>query len=105
MASGSLPPGVPTDFYARVARIGKDRKAKVIIDVSGEALEEALKEGVYLIKPNVREFRELVGKGLFTEKEYSSEHVDSGWAGEPHARRSVFPGNEPSPYGLIAKKK
>ncbi|MFO7536328.1 MAG: PfkB family carbohydrate kinase, partial [Kiritimatiellia bacterium] len=60
VASGSLPPGVPTDFYARAARVGKDRGAKVIIDVSGEALKEALKEGVYLIKPNVREFRELV---------------------------------------------
>ncbi|HEJ83236.1 MAG TPA: 1-phosphofructokinase family hexose kinase, partial [Desulfobacteraceae bacterium] len=49
VASGSLPPGVPTDFYARVARVGKERGAKTIIDVSGEALEQALREGVYLI--------------------------------------------------------
>lgn len=39
----------------------------MIIDVSGEALAEALKEGVYLIKPNVREFRELVGKNIKEE--------------------------------------
>ena len=64
VVSGSLPPGVPADFYARVARVGKERGAKVIIDVAGEALEQALKEGVYLIKPNVREFRELVGKDV-----------------------------------------
>jgi 6-phosphofructokinase 2 len=64
VASGSLPPGVPADFYARVARIGKDRGAKTIIDVAGEALEQALKQGVYLIKPNVGEFRELVGKNI-----------------------------------------
>jgi 6-phosphofructokinase 2 len=73
VASGSLPPGVPTDFYAQVARIGKDRGAKVIIDVSGEALEQALKEGVYLIKPNVREFRELVGKDIKEESQIKAE--------------------------------
>ena len=69
VASGSLPPGVPTDFYARVARVGKERGAKVIIDVSGEAMKEALKEGVYLIKPNIREFRELVGKEIKEESQ------------------------------------
>lgn len=73
VASGSLPPGVPTDFYARAARFGKDRGAKVIIDVSGEALEEALKEGVYLIKPNAREFRELVGEDIKEESQIKAE--------------------------------
>ena len=69
VASGSLSPGVPTGFYARVARVGKERGAKVIIDVKGEALEQALREGVYLIKPNVREFRELVGKEIKEESQ------------------------------------
>jgi len=73
VASGSLPPGVPADFYARVARIGKARGAKVFIDVSGEAMEEALDEGVYLIKPNVREFRELVGEDIREEAQIKSE--------------------------------
>jgi 6-phosphofructokinase 2 len=82
VASGSLPPGVPTDFYARAARVGKDRGAKVIIDVSGEALKEALKEGVYLIKPNVREFRELVGEDIKEESQIKAEAqrmVKNGW--------------------------
>ncbi|MGB8719462.1 MAG: 1-phosphofructokinase family hexose kinase [Desulfobacterales bacterium] len=73
VASGSLPPGVPTDFYARVARIGKDRGAKTIIDVAGEALEQALKQGVYLIKPNVGEFRELVGKNIKEKSQIKAE--------------------------------
>ena len=73
VASGSLPPGVPTDFYARVARVGKERGAKVIIDVSGEALKKALADGVYLIKPNVREFRELVGKEIKEEAQIKVE--------------------------------
>ena len=38
VASGSLPPGAPSDFYARAARIGRDRRAKVIIDTSGDPL-------------------------------------------------------------------
>ena len=81
VASGSLPPGVPADFYAQAARVGKNRGAKVIIDVSGEALEEALKEGVYLIKPNVREFRELVGEDIKDEsqiKAVAKKMVKSG---------------------------
>jgi 6-phosphofructokinase 2 len=73
VASGSLPPGVPADFYARVARIGKDRGAKTIIDVAGEALEQALKQGVYLIKPNVGEFRELVGKNIKEKSQIRAE--------------------------------
>lgn len=81
VASGSLPPGVPADFYAQVARIGKEKGSKVIIDVSGEALKQALKEGIYLIKPNVREFRDLVGKDIKEESQIKAEArkmVESG---------------------------
>jgi len=73
VASGSFPPGVPPDFYAQVARAGKKRGAKTIIDVSGKALDQALQEGVYLIKPNVREFRELVGEDIKEESEIKAE--------------------------------
>jgi len=69
VASGSLPLGVPSDFYARVARIGKEIGAKVIIDAAGDALAHALQEGVYLIKPNVREFRELAGNNIKEESQ------------------------------------
>jgi len=69
VASGSLPPGVPVDFYARIARLGKQRGARVVIDTSGEALRLAMAEGVYLIKPNIREFRDLMGAGMGEEEE------------------------------------
>jgi len=75
VASGSLPPGVPFDFYARVARIGKENGAKVIIDTSGDALRRALEEGVYLMKPNYREFRDLVGKDMKEESQIKAEAV------------------------------
>ena len=73
VASGSLPPGVPADFFAQVARVGKNKGAKTIIDASGEALEKAIQEGVYLIKPNVREFRELVGEDITEESQIKAE--------------------------------
>jgi 6-phosphofructokinase 2 len=61
VASGSLPPGVPPDFYARVAKIARKLGAKFVLDTSGAALEAALKEGVYLLKPNLRELNEFLG--------------------------------------------
>ncbi|MGD0634115.1 MAG: 1-phosphofructokinase family hexose kinase [Beijerinckiaceae bacterium] len=63
-ASGSLPPGVPGDVYARVAGIARSRGAKLVLDTSGAALEAALEARVYLIKPNLREFRQLMGVPL-----------------------------------------
>jgi 6-phosphofructokinase 2 len=61
IASGSLPPGVPDDVFATMARAAKQTDAKVVLDTSGPPLKEALDEGVYLIKPNLREFRGLTG--------------------------------------------
>ncbi len=67
--SGSLPPGVPDDFYARVTRAAHESGARVVVDASGEALAAALDEGVYLIKPSGRELGELVGATLSTVAE------------------------------------
>jgi 6-phosphofructokinase 2 len=61
VASGSLPAGVPDDFYARVSEIAKPRGARMILDTSGPALAAAAAAGVDLIKPNLREMRELAG--------------------------------------------
>ena len=62
VASGSLPRGVPEDFYARLTRIAKQRGAQMVLDTSGSALAAAVAEGVDLIKPNLREMRELAGR-------------------------------------------
>lgn len=62
VASGSLPPGVPMDVYAQIAKIAKEKKAKLVVDTSGEALKHAVNEGVYLLKPNLGELSALVGK-------------------------------------------
>jgi 6-phosphofructokinase 2 len=62
VASGSLPRGVPDDFYARLARLAKTRGARMVVDTSGPALATAVAEGVDLIKPSLREMRELAGR-------------------------------------------
>ena len=63
VASGSLPKGVPVDIFARIAAIAKRKNAKCIVDTNGEALQLAVAEGVYLIKPNLGELSALVGSG------------------------------------------
>ena len=62
VASGSLPPGVPVDVFAKIALIAKQKNALLIVDTSGEALKKAIEGGVYLIKPNIRELAALVGE-------------------------------------------
>ena len=64
VASGSLPPGVPQDFYSRIAKLAKQAGKKAIIDTSGPPLKAALQAGVYLIKPSLREFKLLMGESL-----------------------------------------
>ena len=67
VASGSLPPGVPDDFYAELARRGRAWGARVIVDTSGAALGRAIEAGVYAIKPNLRELAALAGQALDRE--------------------------------------
>ncbi len=69
VASGSLPPGVPGDFYGRIARTTKQAGAKMIVDTSGPPLKAALEAGVYIVKPSLREFRELMVAPLESERD------------------------------------
>lgn len=60
--SGSLPPGTSTTVFSEIAAIAQKLNAKLIVDTSGDGLKAAVKEGLYLIKPNLRELASLVGK-------------------------------------------
>jgi 6-phosphofructokinase 2 len=62
--SGGLAPGVPNNFYARLAALAKQHGVRVVLDTSGPALAEALKVGVYLFKPSLRELRDMTGQDL-----------------------------------------
>ncbi len=82
VASGSLPPGVPVNFYQQVALICRDLGVPLVLDTSGGGLKH-LTSGVYLLKASARELRECVGRELVTESEQleaAHEIIDCGRA-------------------------
>ncbi|BBX18487.1 phosphofructokinase [Mycolicibacterium duvalii] len=83
VASGSLPPGVPPDFYQRVADLCRETAALLILDTSGAGLRQVT-GGVHLLKPSLRELRECVGRAVETECEQEAaarELIDRGVTG------------------------
>jgi len=76
VASGSLPLGVPEDFYARVAQLAQMLGKRFILDTSGAALKQAGR-GIYLLKPSLRELQDLVGReiGGPSEQEKAAREV------------------------------
>jgi 6-phosphofructokinase 2 len=82
VASGSLPPGVPVDFYARLAALGRQMGSRVVLDTSGAPLASAVEEGVYLLKPSLHEFQTLMGGDEGDESHLASlaaTVVKRGW--------------------------
>ena len=67
--SGSVPPGISIDFIQKLCEWGKTENIKIILDTSGEALFEAMKVGVYLVKPNLKELSQITGKSTVNQKE------------------------------------
>lgn len=81
VASGSLPPGVPEDFYGRVASLGREIDARLVLDTTGTPLQQAVETGVFMIKPNMREMKQLTGKEIEDEshlKEVAGEIISRG---------------------------
>lgn len=67
VASGSLPPGVPENFYALLAGPCRERGTPIVLDSSGDALASGLGAGgVHLAKPSAGELRKLTGRALET---------------------------------------
>lgn len=66
---GSVPPGVPTDIYARIIREANKLGVKAILDASGELLTKGIKAKPYLIKPNKVELEASYGEKLKTTED------------------------------------
>lgn len=63
--SGSLPRGLPDDFYGRIAARARTRGIAVALDTSGAALKATLAHGgLALVKPSQGELEQLVGRPL-----------------------------------------
>lgn len=63
---GSLPDGAPADLYAALIARAHVAGTRVAIDTSGDALAAAVSAGPDVIKPNLAELAELVGRSLVT---------------------------------------
>ncbi|GAA2908457.1 1-phosphofructokinase [Streptosporangium fragile] len=61
VASGSLPPEVPADVYARLCRRFSGAGINVAVDTSGPALVSAVAASPALVKPNREELGEATG--------------------------------------------
>jgi len=61
VASGSLPPGAPDNFYARLCRRTRELGGRFVIDSHGAALRAATDERPFLVRLNHLEAQELVG--------------------------------------------
>jgi 1-phosphofructokinase family hexose kinase len=60
--SGSLPPGLLPDAYAGMIELARRHGVKTLADIHSEALKLALPARPWLIKPNLKEFHQLIGQ-------------------------------------------
>lgn len=61
VVSGSIPQGIRKDVYGRMIAIAKAMGKMVILDTSGELLEQGLKAVPAMVKPNQDEIEQLFG--------------------------------------------
>jgi 1-phosphofructokinase family hexose kinase len=65
--SGSIPPGVPSDVYARLIALVQQGGARAVLDSSGEPLRLGCVARPFLVKPNAVEAEEMVGRAIATD--------------------------------------
>ena len=77
--SGSLPPGLTPEVYSRMVTVGNERRARVVLDTTGDALRQGIHARPAVMKPNRFELAELAGKELADVRavsEYSASLLD-----------------------------
>lgn len=60
--AGSLPKGVPVDFYRELIEVSREAGAHPVLDTDGEPLRLGLEAVPYMIKPNLEEAGRLLGR-------------------------------------------
>lgn len=63
VCSGSLPPGSPSDSYARVVGAAHDLGMRCVVDSAGPVLREAALAGADVVSPNLAEAESLLFAG------------------------------------------
>jgi 1-phosphofructokinase len=62
VCAGSLPAGLPADWYGEVVELARRQGKFVAVDASGAPLADSLSAKPDLVKPNVHELAELTGQ-------------------------------------------
>lgn len=68
-ASGSMPKGLPGDFYGQLINLARKAGKPFLLDTSGEALIQGIKAQPYFVKPNNDEIKVLVGAELHSDED------------------------------------
>jgi 6-phosphofructokinase 2 len=66
VVSGSRLEGVPSDFYTKLISEAKRQGIRVVVDADGKDLQDGVRAGAALIKPNRHELERLAGQKLET---------------------------------------
>src|ERR1035437_8257 len=66
MVCGSLPPGVPSSFYAKLIAMAREKEVKTLLDADGDALREGVDARPTVVAPNQQEAERLLGRTLLT---------------------------------------
>ena len=70
MLCGSVPPGVPADFYARMIEMARKKKVKTLLDTDGDALRAGIEARPTVVTPNQSEAERLLSKALLTRTHF-----------------------------------
>lgn len=70
MMCGSLPPGVPPGFYAKLIGLARERGVKTLLDTDGEALLEGIRAQPAVVAPNQPEAERLLNTVLITRNHF-----------------------------------
>ena len=65
---GSRPPGIPVGIYSGVINQAREFGVRTILDTAGEGLKSGIQAKPYLIKPNILETEEVLGRELPDEE-------------------------------------
>ncbi|MBP5094104.1 MAG: 1-phosphofructokinase [Abditibacteriota bacterium] len=66
---GSVPAGIPDDFYAEMIKTANDAGVKTVLDSSGVQLRNGIKASPKIIKPNTNELSQVAETEIFTLEE------------------------------------
>ena len=70
MLCGSLPPGVPANFYARLIGMARRKHVKTLLDTDGDALREGIEAAPTVVSPNQQEAERLLNRALVTRNHF-----------------------------------